>query len=198
MNEIRNIDELEELRQKWEDVNRRLERLEKGTVDEGRRVCSRNVRTAKDDLARRYKRFMFVELVMSVVVLCQFGAMTHRGIGNEFWLICSTIAFPIFFLVAFVMDLHLYNALSRMDLSVMTVKEVVSEARTLKRRHHIFQAVLIPFVLICLGCMAMAFVNDDYVLAGMATGGAVGLAIGLKQYLDMMKDYREMMRQYED
>ena len=43
-----------------------------------------------------------------------------------------------------------------------------------------------------LGLMAYCVIDEPYVLIGMITGGAIGLAIGCQKYFDFMKDYHTL------
>lgn len=52
--------------------------------------------------------------------------------------------------------------------------------------------ILIPLCILTLGLMAYCVIDEPYVLIGMITGGAIGLAIGCQKYFDFMKDYHTL------
>ena len=192
------INDLDQLKEMWSDLNRRVERLENQTLEEGRKVASGKITTAREDLATRYKRFMIIGFVMGVFFpLFLIMSPTDFFPDGTIKYVASALFFS-YFITAAVMDSYLYNEVRSMDLAMMTVSQVIHKARTLKRRHHIFMIILIPFAVITLEVFAIPLLDDPFIIAGMITGGVVGLCIGLRQYFRMMRDYREMMREYSE
>lgn len=192
------INDLDQLKEMWSDLNRRVERLENQTLEEGRKVASGKITTAREDLATRYKRFMIIGFVMGVFFpLFLIMSPTDFFPDGTVKYVASALFFS-YFITAAVMDSYLYNEVRSMDLAMMTVSQVIHKARTLKRRHHIFMIILIPFAVITLAVFAIPLFDDPFIIAGMITGGVVGLCIGLRQYFRMMRDYREMMREYSE
>lgn len=192
------INDLDQLKEMWSDLNRRVERLENQTLEEGRKVASGKITTAREDLATRYKRFMIIGFVMGVFFpLFLIMSPTDFFPDGTIKYVASALFFS-YFITAAVMDSYLYNEVRSMDLAMMTVSQVIHKARTLKRRHHIFMIILIPFAVITLAVFAIPLLDDPFIIAGMITGGVVGLCIGLRQYFRMMRDYREMMREYSE
>lgn len=192
------INDLDQLKEMWSDLNRRVERLENQTLEEGRKVASGKITTAREDLATRYKRFMIIGFVMGVFFpLFLIVSPTDFFPDGTVKYVASALFFS-YFITAAVMDSYLYNEVRSMDLAMMTVSQVIHKARTLKRRHHIFMIILIPFAVITLAVFAIPLLDDPFIIAGMITGGVVGLCIGLRQYFRMMRDYREMMREYSE
>ena len=192
------INDLDQLKEMWSDLNRRVERLENQTIEEGRKVTSGKITTPREDLATRYKRFMIIGFVMGV-----FFPLFLKMSPTDFFpdgtmkYVASALFFS-YFITAAVMDSYLYNEVRSMDLAMMTVSQVIHKVRTLKRRRHIFMIILIPFAVITLAVFAIPLLDDPFIIAGMITGGVVGLCIGLRQYFRMMRDYREMMREYSE
>lgn len=192
------INDLDQLKEMWSDLNRRVERLENQTLEEGRKVTSGKITTACEDLATRYKRFMIIGFVMGVFFpLFLIMSPTDFFPDGTIKYVASALFFS-YFITAAIMDSYLYNEVRSMDLAMMTVSQVIHKARTLKRRHHIFMIILIPFAVITLAVFAIPLLDDPFIIAGMITGGVVGLCIGLRQYFRMMRDYREMMREYSE
>lgn len=192
------INDLDQLKEMWSDLNRRVERLENQTLEEGRKVASGKITTAREDLATRYKRFMIIGFVMGISFpLFLIMSPTDFFPDGTMKYVASALFFS-YFITAAVMDSYLYNEVRSMDLAMMTVSQVIHKARTLKRRHHIFMIILIPFAVITLAVFAIPLLDDPFIIAGMITGGVVGLCIGLRQYFRMMRDYRDMMREYSE
>ena len=192
------IDDLDQLKKMWGDLNRRVERLENQTLEVGRKVTSGKITTACEDLASRYKRFMIIGFLMGVTFpIFQILSPTTIFLDGTMKYVSAALFF-LYFITAAVMDSYLYNEVKSIDLAMMTVNQVIDKARTLKRRHHMFMIILIPFAVVTLTVFAIPLLDEPVMMAGMIAGGAVGLFIGLRQYFRMMRDYREMMRQYAE
>lgn len=192
------INDLDQLKEMWSDLNRRVERLENQTLEEGRKVASGKITTAREDLATRYKRFMIIGFVMGIFFPLFLIMSPTDFFPDGFMKYVASALFFSYFITAAIMDSYLYNEVRSMDLAMMTVSQVIHKARTLKRRHHIFMIILIPFAVITLAVFAIPLLDDPFIIAGMITGGVVGLCIGLRQYFRMMRDYRDMMREYSE
>lgn len=192
------ISDLDQLKEMWSDLNRRIERLENQTLEEGIRVTSGKITTACEDLASRYKRFMIIGFLMGVVFPVFLIMSPADFFPDGAMKYVSAALFFLYFITAAVMDSYLYNEVKSIDLAMMTVNQVIHKARTLKRRHHIFMIILIPFAVVTLAVFSIPLLNEPFIITGMITGGVVGLCIGLRQYFRMMRDYREMMRQYAE
>lgn len=192
------INDLDRLKEMWSDLNRRIERLENQTIQEGIKVTSGKIKTACEDLASRYKRFMIIGFLMGIAFPVYLITSPSDFFPDDLMKYVSAALFFLYFITAAVMDSYLYNEVKSMDLSMMTVHQVIHKARTLKRRHHIFMIILIPFAVVTFAIFAIPFLNEPVIITGMITGGVVGLCIGLRQYFRMMRDYREMMRQYAE
>lgn len=197
MDNINRINDLEEIKSMWKDVNRRLENLERQTVEESRRMDTRKIRTAKEDLARNYKRFMYIGAVFGVMFPVFLITADHLYPSGT-WKFISAGLFMIYFLTVAIMDGYLYNEVMGINLAEMTVKRVIERAKALKHRHHVFMMILIPMALVTIGVFCSQFLNDTFMMAGVCLGGLIGVLIGLKKYLQMMNDYREMMAQYSE
>ncbi len=188
--------DIDQIKEMWNNINRRLDRLESQTVEIGRRVTSEKAHSAKNDLARKYKTFMIIGFIAGVTFPC-WMLFSSTGIYPDSPLrYLSAALFFIYFMTAAVMDAYLYNEVRSINLAHMPIDQLIVKARELKKKHHIFMIILILLAIVTLGMFAYPLVNEPAVLAGMIIGGAFGLAIGLRKYFQMMGDYREMMDQY--
>lgn len=147
-------------------------------------VTSGKVSSARERLMRRY-RMMFLA-VAPAGILCTL--MIHDLLP-----VWGMVVIMSFFAVAALMDYHLYRGIRSIDLSTEGVEEVARKARFYRRRHHIFQIILIPWAAVILGVYFSSFAQEEAMLWGMAAGGLVGLGAGLAMYFQMMRDYRSML-----
>lgn len=94
----------------------------------------------------------------------------------------------IFFITAGLMDLYLYRGVKSIDPVTDGVEQVAEKARYYRRRHHLFQLVLIPWAVVILAIYFSSFGSDVWM--AMTVGGVVGLLIGLLFYFRFMRDYK--------
>ncbi|MDD6228743.1 MAG: hypothetical protein PUA94_06955 [Bacteroidales bacterium] len=144
--------------------------------------------TALEKLMREYKRFSWIALAMTFVSI---------GLYNLSWLempwkVVIPLLFISFFATSSTMDHWLANGIRSIDCSRMSVREVIDRSLFYRRRHHQFMMILIPYAAVVLGCFGWASRAEIYLLAGMGAGFLVGLAIGIRKYLDFMVNYRDI------
>lgn len=153
-------------------------------IMEGRR------RTALQNLARRYRRFSNLSLVaiLWVPVMLLQNIMPDNTVLRG----CFAVAMTTYFAVCSVMDRWLYHGVSRIDCVTMSTAEVVRLAMFYRKRHLQFILVLIPLALGIVSFLCFIFKNDPYLWAGLAVGGVTGVAIGYRQFLLFMDDYRAL------
>ena len=182
----------EEMRQAWADTDARLRRIETQLGIEAVTLDAATVarrRTALDNLARRYRRFSILGLVMAVVsIFYIFGDILPGDKGRWVWL-----GFVAYFATVSVMDNWLYRGISSIDVAAMPVEEVTRLTLRYRRWHRIFIAILLPLAAALLTLMLAAAGFEPYFTLGAVAGLIVGLAIGLRQLLAFLADYRSML-----
>lgn len=186
----------EELKEMWNDMNRRISRLERQIGEEGRRVSDSNIRTAQQNLAKHYKRMMVISACMAAFWPAMLLMPDYMEVSDHTWHVASAILFLIYFITAAVADGYLYNSILALRLDSTPVDTLILKVGRLKRIHHRMMMILIPMALATIGYFISPFLQDSYVICGVALGGTVGLLIGLMAYFRMMADYRRMMADY--
>lgn len=183
----------EELKDKW----RRLNASDAGDDAARRRssrppfyddrmignVTSGRVTSARERLMGRY-RMMFAGVAPAGMV-CSLPLARLL----PWWGLAAVI---VFFIIAAVMDYYLYRGVKGIDLSVDGMEEVAAKARFYRRRHHLFQLLLIPCAVFVVS-LYFIYLGGGEIRWALAVGIVVGLAIGLAVYLQMMRDYRQML-----
>lgn len=191
-NEQLSADDMGQIREMWADLNRRMTRLEEGTIQEGRRVCVGKIKSAQEDLARRYRKMSLLSFLCAVVFPIVYGIpsgfIEYPSLQYHILVACASFAF---FCTCGVMDTYLCQGVRDINLARMSVTEVRRIAMSLKKTHHIFQIILIPCAVGMLALMMYPIIEEVWI--GALFGGIVGIAIGLNIYFKMMKDYREMI-----
>lgn len=178
--------EIIDLHSAWRSLDKRVSRLEAS----GRNGCDpssmHNRRTALDRLARKYSRFSILSLLCGIFVVPLIAA--HVCLPR--WKIPTLISMVCYFAIASAMDYWLKSKVQEIDVNTMPVAEVVRRAMALRKRHHQFMMILIPLCIAILTVLILGCGGDRYIVAGMATGAIIGLVIGIRQYLDFMRQYR--------
>ena len=119
--------------------------------------------TALEKLGREYRRFSMVALIMTIASLFFFNFPWLEMP----WKVVIPVLFISFFATASTMDHWLANGIRSIDCSRMSVREVQDGRRWTSR-------------------------GDVYMLMGMGAGFLVGLAIGIRKYMDFMASYRDI------
>lgn len=176
--------DLEEIKRQLDSLDERLARLENGSDNKAHisGIERGKIISAQERLVRRYHRFAVVGLLMCPVV-----GILYRGLMP----LLPRVMFAGFFLVASMMDFYMWKGVKSIDCTTMGVATVAEKARFYRKMHHIFMAVLVVLFVPILGTL-MALGADEYMMWGMAAGGVVGLAIGVKMYLNIMGEYRTL------
>ena len=178
----------EEMKQQWNDLNKRIEALEDANSRQIDRMRLSKLKTAQDRLVSTYQRF---SIIAPLMVLLSLMWIENRFIG-------PTIAcyFMVFFAIAGLMDLYLWKSLKRLDFNTMGVETIAEQARFYRKRHHIFQVILIIIAIPLLTMLIIHNINDKYMLAGCLCGLIIGVLVGLNAYYRIMNNYRELISSY--
>lgn len=186
--------ELEEYKKMWQESQQRIDNLETQNRKIMERVERGQARSSLDKLAKYYKGFSLLGCSLFFLLLA-FLRMADEGIiKSATWIMIFGYAEAA---VAVTVDIYLYRAIKRINVSVMSVKEVSAQAARCRKIHLLSQCVLIP---LAIGFVIAAGLSapDSFVLAGMIVGGVIGLIIGFRKWLDMMRAYRRIIDDSND
>lgn len=175
----------DDLKKKWRDTNVSMPRdtVSYESITTGKR------KTALDNLTRRYLWFSNLELAFLLIV--PFNLMNLALFPDLKYRMLMVIWFGSFFIIAFVMDRWLYHGIKRIDVFTMSVSEVVAKALYFRKWHIRFIFILIPLALGCLGLLA--YITDELAFRlGMIAGFLLGVAIGVRQLMAFLADYRSI------
>lgn len=174
--------DLEEMKKNWNELDNRVADLEAKNQEIMDYIWANNVRSARERLMFQYRRFIFIGSIMAIVM-----ALT-RG---EFFPWYIKIAFICYFLLVAAMDYYLYMGIKGIDINTFTVNDLVEKALFYRRRHHIFQLILLPIAIVML--TAQFCIAAEYFRWGMLAGLIIGLAVGLSIYVRIMRNYKSLM-----
>ncbi|MDE6341197.1 MAG: hypothetical protein K2K93_02675 [Muribaculaceae bacterium] len=173
----------DEMKKNWQDTNVSIP----GSSGSYDAIITGRRKTALDNLARRY--CWFSNMALLFMVLCPCSLFNLHLFPDSKHSMLMVIWFGSFFMISSVMDRWLYHGVRSIDVVSMPVSEVVAKALYYKKWHIWFIFILLPLALSCLGLMAY-LIDDIYVRTGMILGFLVGVALGVRQLLAFLSDYR--------
>lgn len=176
----------EDIRKTWQEAGKHLYAPDPTDFES---MYRRKKETALEKLARKYKAFSRLGLIMMVISFCYFTPHSIFPSDMKLWL---GISFIVYFGICSLMDYWLYKGVESIDCYTMTVKEVIDKALYYRKKHHQFMIILIPMAIYIVGLMIYAFNGEEYFLYGIICGFLVGAAIGIKQYMEFMAQYKDL------
>ncbi len=174
---------MDNFRKDWQDANVAIPR-DSNSYDS---IINGKRKTALQSLAQRYRWFSNMGMVFLLIM--PFSLLNLHLFPDLKMRTILIIWFGCFFLICSVMDRWLYHGIKQIDVLTMSVSEVVEKALYYRKWHIRFIFILLPLALGCLGLMAYA-IDDLYVRLGMVAGFIVGVALGIRQLLNFLADYR--------
>ncbi len=174
---------MDNLRKDWQDADVAIPRDSNSyeSIINGKR------KTALQSLAQRYRWFSNMGLLF--LIIFPFNLLNLHLFPDLKIRMVLIVWFACFFLICSVMDRWLYHGIKQIDVLTMSVSEVIEKALYYRKWHIRFIFILLPLALGCLGLMAYA-IDDLYVRLGMLAGFLVGVAMGIRQLLNFLADYR--------
>ncbi len=178
---------MENLRKDWQDANvyMRSNPESYDTIINGKR------KTVLENLAERYRRFSNIAIML---ILLSLTWMFNPSLfpDNHRLRVIVGVAFAIYALIGSIMDRWLYQGIKSIDVFTMPVSEVIRKALFYRKRHLQFIAILLPIVLAIIGVMAWSM-DNLYFRLGILVGFIAGVAIGVRQLLAFLADYRAVI-----
>lgn len=175
---------MDDLKKDWQNANVSLNQNSNAydSIINGKR------RTALENLAERYRRFSNIALML---ILLSFTWIFNPNMfpENHRLRIAVGVSFAIYALIGSIMDRWLYQGIRSIDVVTMPVSEVIHKALFYRKRHLQFIAILLPIVLAIIGVMAWSM-DNLYFRLGILVGFIAGTAIGLRQLMAFLADYR--------
>lgn len=178
---------MDDLKKDWQNANVSLNQNSNAydSIINGKR------RTALENLAERYRRFSNIALML---ILLSFTWIFNPNMfpENHRLSIAVGVSFAIYALIGSIMDRWLYQGIRSIDVVTMPVAEVIRKALFYRKRHLQFIAILLPIVLAIIGVMAWSM-DNLYFRLGILVGFIAGTAIGLRQLMAFLADYRTII-----
>lgn len=152
-------------------------------ITDGRR------RSSLQSLAQRYNWFSNMALFMTIWPIIMWlnpsVLIPHKTV--------ILIVMCIYFAICSIMDRWLYCGIKSIDCATMPIVEVARLARLYRRRHLQFIAFLMPMVIGIIWAI-IYYSNNIYMTVGIIMGSIIGLAIGSRQLMAFLEDYRQILK----
>lgn len=181
--------ETDKLKQSWREAGEDMNTSGLGTDA----PFNPRIKTSLQRLALRYRAFTIFTWVIACITAASV-ALPNANITDPLLTPVVKIAFELFFITASIMDYSLYRGIKSIDCTTMSVDSVLRATLRYRKRHFLYMMVLMPCAIAIFCCMVFQAKQDVYMIYSMVAGFLLGLAIGLKQFLDFMRDYRNIIR----
>ncbi len=150
-------------------------------------------KTALATLAAHYQNFSTISFVMALCLpLCLWNVMKLDDGSNIRFKFGLVLFGMLYFLTASMMDRWLYKGISRIDVAIMSVSEVCNLAFYYRKKHLQFIGILLPMAIGFIGTMIWMLSGNIGFIYGAAAGAAIGGALGVRQLMVFMKEYRDI------
>lgn len=173
-----------------EDWRMSAEGMGKTTLNVTNEILSGRHQTALERLRQRYKRFMILGFICAAILPCwYYPLVTNQLVEFPIW---GIMYMTVYFLCAAIMDWTLIQRIDAINVFKMPTSEVIRKAYACRKLHLTYIAILAPLAFGLVGIFLWQNWDNVYVLAGIISGFVAGLAIGLYQLTEFLKDYRSL------
>lgn len=149
-----------------------------------------NRKTAQQRLSKRYLRLSLTGLASAALL----SPLLFIEIPGSFPMrLTLMIFFAAVMTFATIADGYLWFKVNDIDIQREPVAKVIDAFASLRRKHLIFQAVMIPFAIAfaCLLCVNAAN-EDPSMIVGVIVGAIAGGSVGVSIWIKIMRDYRHL------
>lgn len=191
LNNKGSINDIEEMKTIWQEINMRLGNLEEENRRLARKVMTSDFKSARSKLISKYSAFIFLEAVMiffmsSFIYFNPEVSETYRWPAIIYW--------SLFFLGELAVDFYLLQKVREIDIYESTINEISQIAASNWKIHKFAIIIGLPMAIGAVIIFALAMNADRFVIMGMIVGGFIGLLIGGFQLMKFMKYYRLLQK----
>ena len=184
------MNDIEEMKEMWSDLNNRLTALERENQMLAEQVSRNKFRSSKDKLVNKYRRFIILEVVLLIFCWLYFTESPFFIPGSR-WILVGY--WTLMFLVEIAIDVYLMEGVRDIDIVNDPVSVVAAKAHKYQKVHKLFICFGLPIAFIGVGIFIWAMGEYNYsMILGVCTGAAIGLIIGIRQYMDFMRAYKNL------
>ncbi len=184
--------ELNEIKDRWSDLNSRLERTEVLN----KRVILELLNTRQQSAKDKLMRFEVVFLILCIV----FTGFTAISFFTGFYALSTTIILMSVFVLCGLWQVYKIILLNRMHIDTCSTSQLLHQAirfKVITRMRTVVGLILIVPLFVAM-VMLDKNLNNTAAITGVIVGGAVGLSIGLSLFFKKLKNIDSLIKSYKD
>ena len=181
------MENIEDFKIMWQDLNQRISCLENDNRKLIRQIRETNYKTTQEKLVRKYWGFIAVEVIMIFFMSFFF---LYNPFLIEKYRIPALIYWVAYFVIASLFDLYLLYRIKGIDIYTSTINEVAARSAANWKLHKIGIVIGLPLAFGAILLFALAVDANQFTIFGMIFGGFVGFIIGICQLIKFKNYYK--------
>lgn len=183
------MDELENMKSMWIELNQRISTLEEENRRLARKVMNDSMKSSQEKLIKKYNTFIIIELVVLLIMPLY---LLKSPLLVDKYRILTAIYWAFFFLLEVGVDLYLRERVRTIDLYTSTVSVISRQAAQNWKFHKIAVIVGLPIAIGACVLFGLTIGANELAIYGMIVGGLVGLVIGINQLIKFRQYYYKL------
>ena len=188
------MENFEDMKKMWDDLNERLSHLEKENKILARKVMEPKFKSVREKLIRKYGMFIILAIVM---ILYSIGAILFNPLVSDKYRIITFICWVVFFFFEGSLDFYLRQRVQDIDIYNSNLTEISRMALQNWKIHKLAVIIGLPMAIVVVILYGFAIQPNIFVIYGMVAGGVVGLIIG-SFHLRKFYQYYKFMQSEND
>ena len=188
------MDNLEDMKTMWIELNDRLSSLEEDNRKMARQIMSGKYKTAQERLISKYRLFIIIATIMIFYII---GFVGFNPLVDDKYRLVTVLYWIIFFLAEIGIDSYLLFKVKEIDIYHSSVTEIAAIAARNWKIHKIAIFCGLPVAIGAIVLFALALDADEYMIYGMLAGAVIGILIGLRQLMKFFSNYK-ILQSYPD
>ena len=183
------MDELENMKEMWLELNKKISVLETENRNLARRVMNHKFTSARERLINKYIAFIVVEIIMIVYMSLFF---IFNPLVNEKYRLITLIYWDLFFIFEVFFDGFLLYQIKSINIFSSAINDVAKRAASNWKLHKIGILIGLPLAFGAIILFALALDANEFTIYGMFIGGIIGGAIGVNQLIKFKNYYKQL------
>lgn len=181
------MEDLEDMKTLWNNLNRRVETLEEENRRLARLVTENKIKSARERLIRKYSLFIILSVIMIFYI---FIMVNFNPLVVEKYKMVTLIYWSLFFAGEAGVDLYLRENVKKIDVYSSSISEISAMAAKNWKIHKIALMIGLPVAFGAVILMGLLLDANEFTIYGMIVGAIVGLLIGLRQLMKFYENYK--------
>ena len=183
------MENIEDIKSMWINLNNRLNKIESDNIRLATEIKKNKYKSFQEKLINKYCKFIILESLMAFIF--PLIIISNPSVNNIYRL-PTIIYWVIFFVASLLFDLYLMLQVKNIDLNNYCVSKVAQISFRNWKLHKLWIIIALPFAFGAIYLFALCLKFEPYVLLGIACGGCIGLAIGIKELFKFHSYYKSL------